>query len=152
MLPINIPRIRKRIFFYWKDPESVPSFSKSESDICPMRNQRINTCSCRCDHSDRKDWGGTVGKPFALCSIFSTTGTVHLTALMAVQFSGGQISLTSCLAKLVPQLGPSTEAPWCVPSPHENTSERSGNCLQLEEALEMRFSLLKIKGLPPPSR
>ena len=54
--------------------------------------------------SDRKDRGGTVGKPFSVRSSFSTAGTVHFTALTAVQFSGGQISLTSCLPKLVPQL------------------------------------------------
>ena len=88
-----------------------------------------------------------MGKPFSVRSSFGTAGTVHFTALTAVQFSGGQISLTSCLPKLVPQLKHHLH-----PSLHVNAPERSGDGFQLEKALEMRFTLSNIKGLPAPPR
>ena len=54
--------------------------------------------------SDRKDRGGTVGKPLFYVSDFSIAGTIHFTAPTAVQFSGSHISLTSGPLKLIPQL------------------------------------------------
>lgn len=54
------------------------------------RDKRINTYPYRSRHCDMKDWGGAVGKPFILCLIFSTVGTINLMALLSVQFLGAE--------------------------------------------------------------